>query len=255
MPYLELEHSLLHYEEHGEGTPLMLVHGACENSSFWKAQLSELQKQNHLILLDLPGHGQSAKPSGEVSIPIYGEIVKEAIQGMELDSPILGGHSMGGAVAMTLAAEQPELLGGMILANTGAKLGVLPEILAGLETDFEVTIREQVAPRELGNAHADQILEWISNEMVLTDPSVGLEDFLACNRFDLRARIKEIQLPTLIVSGDKDKLTPVKWAAYLNENITDSQLAVIQGTGHLTMLERPNAFNRVLEEFLSELAI
>jgi len=255
MPYLELEHSLLHYEEHGEGTPLMLVHGACENSSFWKAQLTELQKQNHLILLDLPGHGQSAKPSGEVSIPIYGEIVREAIHGMELDSPILGGHSMGGAIAMTIAAEQPDILRGIILANTGAKLSVLPEILAGLETDFEETIREQVAPKELGNTHTDQILEWISNEMVLTDPSVGLEDFLACNHFDMRTKIKEIQVPTLIVAGDKDKFTPVKWAAYLNENIPNSQLAVIQGTGHLTMLERPDAFNQVLEEFLSEYAI
>ena len=255
MPYLELEHSLLHYEEYGEGTPLMLVHGACENSSFWKAQLNELQKQNHLILLDLPGHGQSAKPGGEVSIPIYAEIVREAIQGMELDAPILGGHSMGGAIAMTLAAEEPKLLGGLILANTGAKLGVLPEILAGLETNFEETVREQVAPRELGNVHADHILEWISNEMVLTDPSVGLEDFLACNRFDLRSKIKEIQVPSLIVSGDQDRLTPVKWGAYLNENIPDSWLAVIQSTGHLTMLERPDVFNRVLEEFLLDRAI
>ena len=255
MPYLELEHSLLHYEEHGEGTPLMLVHGACESSSFWKAQVDELQKQHRLILLNLPGHGQSAKPSDEVNISMYAEIVREAIYGLDLESPSLAGHSMGGAIAMTLAVEHPKLLGGLILANTGAKLGVLPEILAGLETDFAETIRDVVAPRELGNAHADQLLEWISDEMVLTDPAVGFEDFLACSRFDLRARIKEIHIPSLVISGDQDKLTPVKWAVYLNENIADSGLAVIQGTGHLTMLERPYAFNQVLSEFLSSYAV
>lgn len=228
-----------------------MVHGACESSSFWKVQVEELQRHNHLILLDLPGHGQSAKPSVEVSIPMYAEIVREAIHGLEVESLVLGGHSMGGAIAMTLALEEPRLIGGLILANTGAKLGVLPEILTGLETDFTETIRSAVAPRELGNTHADQLLEWISNEMVLTEPSVGFEDFLACNQFDLRARIKEIRVPSLIISGDQDWLTPVKWAAHLNDNIADSELAVIQGTGHLTMLERPEAFNQVVSEFLS----
>ncbi len=255
MPYLELEHSLLHYEEHGEGTPLILVHGACENASFWKAQIEVLQKRYHLVLIDLPGHGQSARLGDEVSIPTYSMILREVIQGLDLDSPFLLGHSMGGAIAMTVAVEAPKLLGGLILANSGAKLGVLSEILAGLETDFATTIQTIIAPRELGTAHADTLLEWISNEMVLTDPSVGLGDFLACSRFDIRAKLKNISVPSLIVSGDQDNLTPAKWGAYLSENISDSELAVIQGTGHLTMLERPEAFNQILEEFLLKHAI
>ncbi len=156
---------------------------------------------------------------------------------------------------MTVAVEAPKLLGGLILANSGAKLGVLSEILAGLETDFATTIQTIIAPRELGTAHADTLLEWISNEMVLTDPSVGLGDFLACSRFDIRAKLKNISVPSLIVSGDQDNLTPAKWGAYLSENISDSELAVIQGTGHLTMLERPEAFNQILEEFLLKHAI
>lgn len=250
MPYLELEHSLLHYEEHGEGTPMILIHGACENASFWKAQTEVFQKRNHLVLIDLPGHGQSARLGDEVSIPTYSMILKEVIQGLDLDTPFLLAHSMGGAVAMSVAVEAPKLVRGLVLANTGARLGVLSEILAGLETDFAATIQTIIAPRELGTAHADSLLEWISNEMVLTDPSVGLGDFLACSRFDIRAKLKNISTPTLIVSGDQDKLTPIKWAAYLSENISDSELAVIQGTGHLTMLERPEAFNQILEEFL-----
>ncbi len=252
MPYLELEHSLLHYEEFGEGTPLILIHGACENSSFWKAQIEVLQKRNYLVLIDLPGHGQSARLGEEVSIPTYSMILREVIQGLDLNSPFLLGHSMGGAIAMTVAVEAPKLIGGLVLANTGAKLGVLSEILAGLETDFAATIQTIIAPRELSAAHADSLLEWISNEMVLTDPSVGLGDFLACSRFDIRAKLKIIGVPSLIVSGDQDNLTPTKWAAYLSENLSDSELAVIQGTGHLTMLERPEAFNQVLAEFLSD---
>ncbi len=230
---------------------MILLHGACESSSFWKAQIDELQEQHHLVLLNLPGHGQSAKPGEEVSIPMYTEIVKEAINGLELKSPVVAGHSMGGAIAMTLAVEHPKLPRGLILANTGAKLGVLPEILAGLETDFAETIRDLVAPRELGSVQADQLLEWISNEMVLTDPAVGLEDFLACSRFDLRTRLKEIKVPSLVIAGDQDKLTPMKWGVYLNDNIADSELTLIPGTGHLTMLERPETFNQVLKEFLS----
>ncbi len=252
MPYLELEHSLLHYEEYGEGTTLVLLHGACESSAFWKAQIEELQRKHQLILLDLPGHGQSARIGGEVSIPTYSMILSEVIQGLDLDSPYVVGHSMGGAIAMMVAVEAPELLGGLVLANTGAKLGVLSETLAGLEMDFAATIQTVIAPRELGIAHADSLLEWISNEMVLTDPLVGLGDFLACSRFDIRDKLKNISVPSLIVSGDHDNLTPAKWAAYLCENISDSELAVIQGTGHLTMLERPPAFNQVLEEFLAE---
>jgi pimeloyl-ACP methyl ester carboxylesterase len=252
MPYLELEHSLLHYEEHGEGTELVLLHGACESSAFWKAQIEELQKKHRLILIDLPGHGQSARLGEEVSIPTYSMILREAIQGLDLDLPFLVGRSMGGAIAMTVAVEAPKLLGGLVLANTGAKLGVLPQILAGLETDFAATIQTIVAPRYLGTAHADSLLEWISNEMVLTDPPVGLGDYLACSRFDIRTKLKNISVPCLIISGDQDNLAPTKWAAYLHENLNNSELAVIQGTGHLTMLERPDVFNQVLEEFLSD---
>ncbi len=255
MPFLELEHSLIHYEEYGEGHPLVLLHGACENSRFWKSQLDNLQKSYHLILLDLPGHGQSPRLGEEVSIEIYARIVTDLIQGLELENPILAGHSMGGAIALTMALKNPSLLGGLVLANTGAKLGVLPQIIAGLETDFAETIRGAIAPKELGVAHRDSLLEWISDEMILTEPKVGLEDFLACTAFDVRNRLKDIRAPTLVVSGNEDQLTPLKWSVFLNDNIKDSTLAVIQRTGHLTMLERPDIFNEALLDFASTLSL
>jgi pimeloyl-ACP methyl ester carboxylesterase len=82
-----------------------------------------------------------------------------------------------------------------------------------------------------------------------------MKDLKACDRFDIRDRLKEILLPTLIVCGKEDLLTPLKYSEYLKENIADSRLKVISQAGHMVMAERPQLLNRALESFIAEIQI
>jgi pimeloyl-ACP methyl ester carboxylesterase len=90
----------------------------------------------------------------------------------------------------------------------------------------------------------------VTKDMLETDPAVGLADFEACNKFDSREKLSQIRKPTLIIGGSKDLMTPPWFHHYLHEKIENSTLRIIEGVGHLSMIEKPEEFNAILSEFL-----
>jgi pimeloyl-ACP methyl ester carboxylesterase len=240
--------AIVYYEKCGLGRPLVFVHGACENSLFWNHQ-KILSDRFEILTLDLPGHGRSPPIDRQVTLDTYADIVSQFIEANCSEKAILVGHSMGGGVALLNAIHNPHLLRGLVLVGTGAKLGVLPSIREGLKSRFEETVRSIVGPRQFAAATSLETIRFVTNEITKCRAEIAFADYDACNSFDVRSNLRTISLPTLIIVGEEDRMTPVIWSAYMKENIPNSKLVVLKQASHLPMLERPSDFNRHLNEF------
>lgn len=235
---------------HGAPRGVILVHGAGGNSLLWRRTLQYLSGGSQAIAVDLPGH-----PSGEITcktVGDYAEVLHEYIRESRLKRPVVCGHSMGGAVVLTLALSHPEDLGGLILVSTGAKLGVAPEILEGLRGQPMRAIESIITPWSFNTMDLGLGREARSALSVSNLP-VFLNDYLACQDFDVREDLQRVASKTLVVCGDKDRMTPPKWSHYLRANIPESELYFVKDSGHMIPLEKPEALAGLLQCFLAGL--
>ena len=247
----------MHFSIHGGdldtgSPPLVLIHGSGGSRLHWPPQLRRLA--NYRVFgLDLPGHGDSPG-EGETTIEDYVRRVVEWLEEQRLERVVLAGHSMGGAIAMTAALAEPDRVEGLVLVGTGGRLRVNGETLraAADPIRFEETV-EAVAMWAFSDQTPEKIVALAKMRMSETRPEVIYGDFIACNKFDILDRLSEIQVPTLILCGDQDLLTPLKYSLYLDEQIPDSTLVLIEGAGHMVMLERPLEVSEAIEHFLTRL--
>lgn len=250
MPTLSVNGIPINYTLTGAGPyTLCLVHGSGGSAGVWIRQLEGLADSARVIALDLPGHGESGG-QGSREIEPYAAIVRGFIEGMKLSKVILGGHSMGGAVAQAVALTHPELLAGLVLVGTGARLRVLPKIFELLERDYPEGVRFVISLAVSPGA-PPELVESLARQTLRTPQAVLVGDLRACDRFDVMARTGEMRLPTLIICGSEDRLTPPKYARYFRERIARSRLALIPEAGHYVQLERPEATTAAISEFLA----
>ncbi len=229
---------------------LLMIHGAGGRAQVWRNQVHLMKSSLNTLALDLPGHGESAG-NAEADIDEYAQWLTETLQTFFPEPPFLMGHSMGGAIVQKAATTSPSLIKGIILAGTGPRLLVAPAFLEGLLNNFDKTI-----DAIMGYAYAPEAESRLITEgaalMREAGPTVVHGDFLACNQFDLRDRIGEITLPTLILCGEKDSLTPLSLSRKLNGLIEGSRCEIIPSAGHMVMIESHKAFNKSVLDFILE---
>ncbi len=238
----------VYLERHGTGQPIAFIHGAGAGSNSWYFQREHFKKSMEVVLVDLPGRNRAAGPRC-TSIQEYADAVRDALATAGITRLWLVGQSMGGAIAMTLALQAPEMLKGLILVTTGVKLRVFPEILEGLLKDKEHTVR-RIMELAFSPKAKPALIEGGVAELLKSDAEVIYGDFMACEQFDLRGRVAEISVPTLIVCGQDDVLTPPKFSEYLQREIKGSQLVVVPDAGHMVMIEKPGVLNSAIEAFV-----
>jgi pimeloyl-ACP methyl ester carboxylesterase len=255
MPYVDVSGEEIYYFQRlsgRDGSPaLILVHGAGGTHLHWPPRLRKLPNVD-VYALDLPGHGRSGGRPRE-SIQGYAEIVRTFAEAVGLKRFFLSGHSMGGAIAQTLALEHPELLEGLILVGTGAKLRVAPAILEGIKNDYQ-SAAELIAKWAYSSTPDPHMLELYVRGMLQVPAESTYEDFVACDRFDLMARIPEITVPTLIVCGEEDRLTPPKYCEYLRSHIPGAELKLVPHAGHMVMVEQEETVAEGISEFIARIA-
>ncbi|MGE5841679.1 MAG: alpha/beta fold hydrolase [Deltaproteobacteria bacterium] len=233
---------------------LLFVHGAGGSAEIWQDQVGFFEGLHSVFRIDLPGHGGSGR-SGEDRIRTYAERVRLCSEKLFAKSPfVLVGHSMGGAIVLDLALDPPPGLRGLVLVGSGAKLAVTHAIFQMLSEDpgaFFRSIDQFAFSLTAPQALRDRFIR-MTRQCPL---AVIFNDFKACDHFDIRSRLQEIKLPTLVVCGEEDQLTPVKYSRYLHENVAGSCLVLIPGAGHLVMAEQSDLFNRAVLSFLNGLGI
>lgn len=229
--------------------PLALVHGAGGSRLQWPAALRRLEGWT-VYSLDLPGHGRSSGP-GEKTIEGYVGRVLGWAEALRLGPAVLVGHSMGGAIAMLLALTAPERVAGLILIGSGGRLRVNPLILEG--TTSPDGLREAVdlvVAWAFGRQAGSRVVSQSLREMMKTPAPVLHGDFQACDRFDVMDRLCRITAPTLVVCGREDRLTPEKYSRALAERIPRACLELVEGAGHMVMLERPAEMAKAVRSFV-----
>jgi pimeloyl-ACP methyl ester carboxylesterase len=239
------------YLQAGQGHALLLVHGAGGNAEVWAAQLDGLAGAARVVAVDLPGHGAS-EGRGLASVAAYAEWVVSFLDATGLDRVVLGGHSMGGAIAQLVALASPGRLRGLVLVGTGTRLRVLPRLVALLRADPPAG-RSLVASLAYSPATPPGHVIQAERGLAETTPAVTLGDYVACDRFDVTADVHRIAVPTLVVVGRDDRLTPPKHAAHLAAAIRGARLVEVEHAGHFVQLEQPEATNAAVGDFLAGL--
>ncbi len=250
MPFIEINGENIHYlhQDAGSAINLVLVHGSGGSHENWPVQTMELSCAN-VYLLDLPGHGKSSGKNQD-SVDAYVDVVEAFCQALSLENVALGGHSLGGAIAQAAGLRKPAWLTRLVLIGTGSRLRVMPMVLEAIETNWEGALA-MMGQTVFGSNPDPALVEQESIRAKAVKPEVLLGDFKACDKFDISSRLGEIALPTLILSGDDDKLTPLKYSQFLLNGISGSQLVVIENAGHLMAMEQPEQFCKALVDFLS----
>jgi pimeloyl-ACP methyl ester carboxylesterase len=264
MPYATVAGERLFYAL-VEGDPtrkqnLILVHGAGGDHIHWPAELRRLPGVN-VHALDLPGHGRSGG-RGRTSVTDYADSVHLFAQALRLEGATVVGHSMGGAIAQTLALRQPSWLDRVVLIGTGARMRVDTLILEGLrlastgdlspstsKMNFEATV-DTICQWAYGPSTNQQILRKGHQQLLGVDSTVMYGDYNACNNFDVMDQVTIIKLPTLIIVGSADQMTPPKYGQYLHDQIPGSQLVEIEDGGHMMAIEKPTEVAQAVARFL-----
>ncbi len=251
MPYVETSAGELFYTVNqgpGDGPELVLVHGAGGSRLHWPAELRCMSEAT-VRALDLPGHGRS-RGEGCKAVGGYAEAVTAFLEATHVDQSVIAGHSMGGAIAQTLALQHPDRVAALVLIATGARLRVAPAILDGIQDDFESTVN--LITRHAWSSNADPSMKELGRASLRNaGPDVLLGDFLACDQFDVMDRLAEISVPTLVIGGTADVLTPLKYGRFVVEQLPRAQLVTVEGAGHMVMLEQAEEVADAIKGFLS----
>jgi len=227
---------------------LIFIHGAGNTGLVWHYQTQYFTDSE---AISLPGHPQG-KPC--TSVNDYAEWLHQNIRQKDYFQPVIAGHSMGGAVAQMYALSYPQDVKALILIGTGARLRVRPDFLKLLEDNIDAPaelLKNIIEPTY--SRVAPEVREKIVNGMVNVGIAVQLNDFRCCDRFDIMDRVNQIAVPTLVICGTEDDMTPLKYAQYLVDKIVGARLVVIDGGSHHCFLEKPLEVNRAIEEFLKSL--
>ncbi|MEM7032061.1 MAG: alpha/beta hydrolase [Chloroflexota bacterium] len=250
MAYVTLNDRQIFYTVQ-EGSPekptVLLIHGAGGRHTDWPAKVRFIPDTT-VYALDLPGHAKSDHPGCD-TIDAYTDIMVAFIEAFGLENVYVAGHSMGGAIAMTLALRGIPQITGLILVCTSARLRVGDAILGNIMTHYRKAIDFIMKYAWAPNAHPMKI-GFAKRLLMETTPEVLYGDYSACNQFDVVEQVSQISLPTLVVSGTADQMTPAKFGQRLADSIVGAQFETITGGGHFLGQEFPDKLAAVINKFV-----
>ncbi len=242
----------------GRGQPLVFVHGFPFSRGVWQKQIDAFQSSHRVIAPDLRGFGESPSQPGPTSMAQYAADLHALLQQLGTGPVVLVGHSMGGYVALAFARQFPELLRGLVLVSTRAGQDAA-EAAAGrramaakVKADGVRVLIDAMAPKMLATGDRDPVMvEQVRGLMAGTNPEGAIAALLGmADRPDAVALLGRIAAPTLVITGADDTVIPPAESDKLAQAIRGAQLHVIPRAGHLVAFEQPEAFNRVLKEWL-----
>lgn len=255
----DLDEDPVAWREAGEGPAVLFLHGLGMSRTGFDPQLTELSDRRRCIAWDMPGYGASPLPAGGLTFPLLADAVAALLDRLGLSSAHLVGLSMGGQIALHAALAHPARVRSLALLDTSPAFG-----LDG--TDPDEWKRLRLEPLEQGAepaAFAEDVLRGVMGpcvtdaqvaEAVATMSRITAPALAAAVRnlvtHDVRARLGEIEAPTLVLCGELDEETPLAYSEALRDGIAGAELAIVRGVGHVSNLEAPETVNALLSSFL-----
>ncbi|UCH20168.1 MAG: alpha/beta hydrolase [Deltaproteobacteria bacterium] len=275
MPYVEVEKGKLHYIINGSGPSLVLLHSAWATHEWWRWQIPSLSRIYRIYALDLRGHGKSTPLERPYSVAGFATDLKIFLTKLKIEKTVLIGWSLGGIIAMQYCIQNPQQVSALVLiATQGHKnprlkrqiiayyFQTLLQFLMDLsqprkydrnaqklprQTDawFERQVRSMVSPTA-----PREVFDWIVADVTNNPRKNYWEVIRSVWNWEAGKKLKQIHVPTLILVGDKDSLTPPSISHRLHAAIPNSKLVIVKDTSHYLVLERPDRVNTEILKFL-----
>ncbi len=259
MPTLQINNVELYYKIIGQGEPVLFIHGLGSSTRDWQPQVSTFAKHYQVILFDVRGHGQSEKPPGPYSIPLFAKDTALLIEQLKLPPLPVIGISMGGMIAFQLAVDRPDLVNKLVVVNAGPEFAIhtfkerlkiwqrfLVVRLSGMRKIGEILSKRMFIKEDQGNLRKIFVDRWAEND---TQPYC--DSMKAIVGWSVLDKISEIHCPTLVLASDEDYTPVAEKQAYV-KMLPQGELVVIDDARHALPVERPAEFNAALKSFLNK---
>ena len=259
MRVIDVDRPPVAWREAGQGEVLLFLHGLGLTRTSWDPQLMDLSDRWRCVAWDMPGYGRSQAIT-PLSFAAIADAAAGLLDALEVEQAHVCGLSFGGQQALHLALDHPDRVASLVLADTSAAFG-------DDGTDPDAWLEARLAPLDAGLTPADfaeEVLRSVAGpdfegEMLASAvasfsriSSEGLRAACEClPTHDVRDRLAEIEVPTLVVVGELDEETPPAYSRFLADRIRGAELQIIDGVGHLSPCEAPEAFNRAVRRFLA----
>ena len=265
MPFTEVDGARIHYLDAGAGEPaLVLLHAFPLHAGMWAPQIEHLSRTHRVIAPDLLGFGGSDAPETMYRYTMLGfaDLVAGLLDHLGLERVVLGGLSMGGYVAFAVLRQYPERISGLILADTRAAADTTMVFDKRTDQQDQVarigttTLIETLLAGLLSDETRANRLELVEQvRRLMANPAAGFIGALEAmkHRPDATEELALITVPTLVIVGEDDALSPPDVAREMQERIPGSELAVLPHAGHLSSLEAADEFNAAVDAFLARL--
>lgn len=252
------------YEAAGAGPTVVFMHGIGGNRSNWREQLAALAPEFRAVAWDARGYGDSDDYAGPLAFPDFAADLLRLLDHLDVERAHLVGLSMGGRIAMDFYEAQPARVASLVLCDTfpGYDESITKEqrekFIASRRKPLVEDGKEPrdiaplVAPTLLSKGAPPAALQRLVDSMAMLHKASYVKAIEAMTRYEPVARLTEFRVPTLVICGDEDSLTPPAIARDMAMKIPDARLAILERAGHLSNIEQPAAFNAVLLGFLRQ---
>ena len=275
MPFVEIKDGRIYYDVRGEGRPLVLIHGAWVSRQWWRWQVPALARDYKVFSLDVRGHGQSSPLRGAYSVEGFIKDLRSFLQKVEIDEAVLIGWSMGGIISMQYSMDYPSEVKALVLIATQAhrnprlklrilfqlfqaRLGLLMDFTAPRKYDrtakkfpygYQDLLEKQVKDMLSSNT-PEEVFEWVMADLTNNPRENFLDVIKSIWNWEAGKKLKRIRIPTLIIVGKNDSLTPPHFSRRIHETIPYSKLVTVDNAGHFVALERSELVNTGILNFL-----
>lgn len=257
---VQVDGTEIFYQTSGEGQPLLLIHGYPLNGDLFAEQRSSLSSQFKVVTPDLPGYGRSGALQEDGSIEAYADAMLGFMDELGIDKAVIGGHSMGGMTALQMYKQAPERFSGLMLIDTAAIAAPIP--LANLWMGFaeaaeqkgdKAMIAKLLVPNMLSGdtRRNDEQLVKTMKDLIDAASTQGLiaGGHALAQRSSYVDVLSTIDVPTLIIVGAEDTVTPMALAKSMHKKISGSKLEIISGASHAAIIEAPMEANSAISEW------
>jgi len=258
MPKLHVRDIDLYYETTGRGQPILFIHGLGSSGRDWELQVTFFSQRYRVVTFDVRGHGQSDKPPGPYSIPLFAHDTAELIESLGIGPAHVIGISMGGMIAFQLAASAPDLVRSLVIVNSAPELVLRTwkERLSGLQRLLVVRLlgmrkmAEVLSKRLFPKPEHKELRRIFVERWAENDKRAYFDAMKALVGWSVTDRLDDIRCPTLVIAADEDYIPVSLKEAYVAK-MAQAELVVIADSRHATPVEQPEQFNQALMAFLS----